>query len=1299
MADINTEISEKADDFGFSDEQNAAIGYDHLSPAIVTAAAGSGKTTLLVGRIVRLISDMKLNIPADSLVVLTFTRNATKNMRKKLNDAMNKELERLLNSSKEQERYDYLKKQQFLLRHAAISTIDSFCLKIIKENVEAFDLPLNFTIADGAKKVSMQSQAIKATLQDFYGSDFTDEERDALFFSFNFENDNELEKAIMKVSDKLESFPDIEGWIEKAKSVYNDIGTAEKEFLPLLDDYFELKVGQAVKYAERYTTEDIVSCLEDEITEKLAPLEEKESSGKKLTQANAKDLPQLREAYNDVLPIIKDYIEFDKKRVSELRRDYEVYKKSPSIANLSVLMANLETSVENQPPYNFNNNGKRFAHRSLFNSIRNSVSDKVNDILKFKVSEEFETSNIAAIRNNLNCFFRLLRIYINYYDLEKRTSGCIDFSDCEREVYNKLRENDGDNEFRAQLSKRFSCIIVDEFQDSNDLQAEIFRLLGDNERLFYVGDVKQSIYSFRGADPFIMADLCKEGSGFKTLPLNKNFRSRIAVINTVNAAFNGLMTAKYGGVDYSKGHELRHGSDLPEPDNKELYNSEIHLLKGIKQAESENDEDDRDMTMPRYVAKRIQELHDDEGFLISDGKDEKKNFIYRRAEYSDFIILLRKKKKIDCYRKALSEIGISSTAPKASNLFETDEVLLVCNYLKIIDNPRLNEEMLKVLMSPIYRFTAEEVAQIKMGILGLEGLSEKQLKQIAKAYKRRSFYTCITDCMEQKAKCGKDVLKVKRNISSKLERFINDLKSFRYFMNSNSPDALISKVYEDTELIAVVSAFEDSAGRVENIRRLQKIASDYEARSGGSLGDLLRYIDRARENASSGVEEAARPEIAANSVRIMTYHGSKGLEAPVCIMSELHKKLNGKDYTANLLISFEHFMAMKSTAVKNRRITKPLAHHAIGRFLRERLIGDELRLLYVAMTRAREKLIMVSTINNDEKDIRKYVNAERVDPDLHDEVYEESVPFKYVLKTLLQYAEDIDDESDTIDLGDTDCKISVVNVAKDSSSEAESESTDDDSKEEDEGSEEDNEPVTLEDNAVSEEEVARLTALIKQKYAHLPDTEQQAKFTATELAHNKSAKPVSLTKPVFARDNKITGVEKGNAYHHCMQHIPLDCVKPDNDLEDATKIVETALDRLVAEKKITEDERSIVEPFRVAKFFTNELGRRMSAAYTKDPQNVKREQSFYAEVNGKDVRQDYDGNISIQGQIDMYFVENGEIVVVDYKSDTLENLSKEINSYKFQVEIYMKILKKLTGINVKEMYLYAFLADRELKIE
>lgn len=1254
-----------------STAQLAAAEHDHTKPAIVTAAAGSGKTTLLIERIIRLLSDRELDIPADSIAVMTFTRNATKNMREKLNRALTEKINSLAESASvdDRELHDYLKQQMFALRQASISTIDAFCLRVIKENAEAFDLPLSFTIADGAKKAAMQLQAMRAAMQEFYGDAFTDEERSALFFSFSFEDDTALEKAVLALSEKLLSCPDPERWMNETPEVYKDIKSAEEHFLKYLGKHIDLCVRRAELSVNKYSVEEIYDRLSEEVAEKRANTKGKNAS--------------LDTMENDVLPSIKKYIVYDEKRIETLSDDYKAYKTAPTIKALGKMMKNLEDNSAD-PPDRYSRNGNNYLYKKLFNKTVKTVDEAVSKLLDIKADDELEENALHDIRRAMMSFFRLVRIFSEFYRLEKMTSGCIDFSDCERELYNKLSENGGENDFRRQLAQRFRCVIVDEFQDSNHIQSEIFRLLGE-DRLFYVGDVKQSIYSFRGADPYIMADLCDDPeSPFEVLKLNTNYRSRIDVINTVNAAFSGIMTREFGGVDYADNNGLNLGSDLPEPQNKELYSSELFLLSNAKK-ETDDDENDKDMMLPRFTAERIRELCSNEDFLIADGKDENDEYKFRRAVYSDFIILLRTKGKIECYRKALAELGIPSATAKGSNLFEADEVRMIYSFLKVIDDPLLDEDMLKVLMSPIYRFSAEDIAQLKMGILGIIGLPDDKLREIASSYKRRSLYSCIGDCMSQRARLGKNKIDVTRKISPKLARFFSDLRSFRYHMSSSSLDDLVRKIYEDTDLTAIVAAFEDSAGRVANVRRMQRLASDFEARGGGNLADFLRFLDRARENSGKGIEEAALPVSSANAVRIMTFHASKGLEAPVCIMSELQNKMNVSDYSGNLLADFTGGMAMQHIDVKHRRKSKTLPYRALSRFIRERQLGDELRLLYVAMTRAQEKLIMISSINGDNFDkLNETVNGDTIDPDLHDAVYDTVVPFSCVMNSLLQHAPMIDANTKQFTLEGIGCRVTALNIGEKANEVTDNAVADDDE--------------ATPEFTFTEEEASFISRLINQKYSHIRDTEQQAKYTTTELAHKRSAKPISLTKPNFALGGAVSGVEKGNAYHHCMQRFPLDRVKADMCSEKVLEAVRKTLDELEQTRMITSEERRIVEDFHVAKFFTSDLGRRMLRAFAENPKNVRREQSFYAEMNGTEVRRDYDGTISIQGQIDMYFIEDGGIVVVDYKSDTLENLAKEQQSYEFQVEIYTKILGKLTGMNVKEMYLYAFLADKEMKI-
>lgn len=1220
-------------------DQQRAVEYTHEQPAVVTAAAGSGKTTLLVERVIRLLSDRSLDIKADTLCVMTFTRNATKSLREKLNKAIADRIGELTeeNSDEAVEERAYLSEQIFALRQACISTIDSFCLKMIRENAEIFDLPINFTIADAAKKAALQSQAMKLAMQDMYNDGltgdnaFSDEERRTLFYTFDFENDHILEVNIMNTAEELSTYADADNWLRRAESVYDSIENLESEYIGSIEETLSVKVKCLRKTAEQY--ENVRRDLIPEIREILDGLEPNSKNRSKIASAN--------KLLNEIAPTIFDYIEEDLRRLDVIEKSFKALSDKPSLETLSDFFA----AVKKENPVSVDSRGgSSTVTRKLFTGTKNKFKETIESILGDAVEEQTERKTFPTQRVAVRAFIRLLRVYRNYLAELKRLSGCVDFSDCELILLEKLSS---DENFRDQLSGRFGCIIVDEFQDTNDIQAEIFRLLG-NGRLFYVGDVKQSIYAFRGGNPAIMAAL--SASGFEELPLNINYRSRQAVIDTVNAAFSGLMTSEYGGVDYTNGHQLSLGADYPEipEEHRAEYSSEICLLDTKESAE-----DDKDMAQARFVAAKIKSLHDSEHFLV-----KKKNGM-ARCEYSDFAILLRTKSKIPLYRKALEELGISSAAPKGRNFLDSEEIALVVNYLKIIDNPLKNEEMLKVLMSPIYRFSAEEIAQLKLGTLGIpeDALTEKQARSVIKKCKKYSLYNCVRVC-SQALELGEyddnENGNVDRAVDPKLKRFNEDLDSFRFCNSSGSLSDLIRKVYEDTEVTSVVAAFENSAQRVSNVRALQRLAADFVSRDGGNLSDFLRFLDRARDNSSSSIEEASRPEIDGDTVQIMTFHGSKGLEVPVCIMAELQSIMNKSDYSGTLLVNRNKYIALKSVDVKKRLRTSTFAYKSISNFIKKKLCGEELRLLYVAMTRAQEKLIMVGGFDTS-------AVSDKFDPDISEAVFDKSSPFKWVLASLMRYAPE--DKRDDFMLDGIDCRVRAVKT---------------------DGAAPVIESAAEEQFDVSDEEAEKLRALMNERYPYADETRQQAKFTVTELAHQTSVRPVNLIKPSFASGGKPSGTEKGNAYHHTMQFIPLDRL---GDFSD--EAVAAAIAELEENGKITKREAEIVEPAHIAEFFRGELGRRMLNSL-----EIRREQPFYAEICGRDVGQNYDGRISVQGQIDLYFVEEDGIVVVDYKSDTVKNLEEERENYAKQVKIYSKILPEFTGKPIKEMYLYAFLADK-----
>lgn len=1218
--------------------QQAAVDFSHTEPAVVTAAAGSGKTTLLVQRVIRLLSDPALGTKADTIAIMTFTRNATNSLRVKLNDALNKRLDELSGKPDSQSERNWLSEQIFALRQAYISTIDAFCQKIIRENPESFDLPINFTIADTPKKTSMQIAAINAAMQDFYDDNadnpFTKNQRETLFFTFNFEDDEDLRTSVITTAEALSSYANAEKWLDDALNAYMDVPNLEKQYLGVYIEAIGFYTRKLKYHTDVY--EIVIEKLEDFVRE---------------TEANGKSDSALKTLKEEIIPYIQNYADYDRRRLELVTEKYTELKQNPRIAALTDLVVSLG-DFEAPPEEVSMRKGKKNPYKSVFSSTRAGFNETVKEILNLAVDEEFEKSSFEVQKTAINAFIRLLRLYRGYYGEIKKSSGSIDFSDCELLLLEKLN----DEGFRKQIAGRFSCVIVDEFQDSNDIQAEIFRKIGDG-KLFYVGDVKQSIYAFRGANPEIMARLCGGADGFTPLPLNRNYRSRKSVIDTVNYAFSGLMTPEYGGVEYdNKTNMLVLGADFPD-EGSPKYNSEIHVLSF-----KENNDG---MAQARFVAKRIKELHDDPDFLVTKtNKSGNKELV--RPAYSDFIILMRTGTHFENYRKALRELGIGAAVPKGKNLLDAEEIRLVLSFLRVVDNPMRNEELLNVMMSPIFRFTPEEMGEIRLGTMGLtENIPDNTLNKISSAMKKYSLYRCAQLCAEPleigKYIEGEDAV-VQREKSTKLIHFLEKIRGFRDLKSASSVYRLIRQIYEETDLIYIVAAYEDNAARVANIRQLLEIAANFEESDGGGLSDFLRFLERASESLSgNAVEEASRPEEQSDSVAIMTFHGSKGLEAPVCVLAELQSQLNDKDFSKTLLINRDNYMALKYTDIKKRVKRDTMAYGALRHIIRKKQCGEELRLLYVAMTRAQEKLIMVGKIGKSDltaqpDDIEPFPGGNFLG----------SIPFKWVLLRLMSYYDE-----DSGSFNGFPCELSfdtIENVPPEKLS-AETKEFD-----------------------VSDDEVERLCAIMNRNYKFDADTRQQSKLTVTQLAHMDDKTPVLLTTPSFI-ERGPTGAERGNAYHHCMEFFPIDKII-DANTNDYTQIVEFALDEMAEKHLISMRERDIVNIDNIVRFFSGKLGQRMLKS-----ECIRREEPFYAEINGTALNLDYDGDLSIQGRIDMYFVEDGELVIVDYKSDSVTNLEKEKENYARQVTIYGQVLPKLKGMPIRAIYLYAFTTGKAIEIQ
>lgn len=1258
----------------FTPQQKAAINAPHDRSAIVTAAAGSGKTTLLVERMIRLLSDKELDIHGDSLAVMTFTRNAAASLRKKLIGKLSERVKAIRAAGDPDGIADTLSERLFELRSAAIGTIDSFCISILRENAQVFNLPVGFSIAGSAKLFSMKNAAMQKTMQQLYSDDFfSAEERAAVFYTFSFENDDALRDAITDIAEKVSGYADRDTWLDECAERYSSLDA-------LLEKPIKAAValiGAAIAECESIPAEyaDTIKAYESE---------------KKADPAIAQQM--------------RDYAAGDLDYLTRVKSAYKTLCKTPSAENLAELYA--QAMQLNPCPLPKKENRSK-AHTQLTKQAKRFTLPKAFTDNIFVCDEEQRI--LSQQQMTIKSLTRLVRAYLDEYRSIMHTKGCLDFAECEYLLLSKLRT---DEVFRGQLSARFSCVIVDEFQDSNDIQAEIFRLIANGKNdLFYVGDVKQSIYAFRGGNPKIMERLCstpkrlspapavkptaikgdparyvRENPAFSVIPLNKNFRSRAAVIDSVNAVFSGVMTRRYGGVDYAAGSQLELGAACPQLSNPQDYRTEINLLRCADG--TDDDSSVKTLCQARYVAGRIKEMLDT-GFQVTDGD------VMRPAKPSDFGILLPKNNHMTIYRDALAEFGIPSVIPKSGSFLQSEEISLLLDLLTVIDDPMRDEELIRVLMSPVFDMSAEEAAQLRLGILGLplDDIGE-DLSPIARHVRGRSLYGCVTFCSrELTCENGSDELKalcerlrekgVKRAVSPLLQDFNEKLQALRFFMSGSSIDALITKVCDDTELYNIICTYEGSRQRLANIRLLIKYAEDFEASDGGTLSDFLRFISKLD---SRTLDAAGAPENASSAVRLMTFHGSKGLEMPVCFLSDLESRINISESSGQYLISHDDGISLRFVNISERYQTDTFAYKYHQNRIKKRIYGEQLRLLYVALTRAQDKLIVTSIYNSKAAGLKAKLDSPEA-------IVDGIVPIKWLTRSLLRDT----DGAALKDIDNSEATLSQIAIGSHTLiqliTEDEALIPEDVCEDEEERESSHEEEITA-DPAL----VEQITAQLKQVYPHAQETTLQAKYTVTELAHSAdpNAMMVYLNMPSFARGNSPTGKEVGDAYHHFMEHCPLERFTQGASQD----MIAQTIDELCDSGLLTAAEGDILHSARrgciknLCAFFESAIGKRALANVSA----VFRETPFYAELPAQKLGLTGERLVCIQGRTDMYFVENGGITLIDYKSDTQENLEKELDSYCRQLESYMEILPQVTGLPVRELYIYSFSLGKEIDV-
>ena len=1256
----------------WTDEQLLAIETRGKN-LLVAAAAGSGKTAVLVERIIKIITDDNNPVDIDKLLVVTFTNAAASEMRERIGDAISKKLEEMPDSK-------MLQRQLALLNKSNITTIHSFCLDIIKNNFHLIDLDPGFRIGDETECTLIKQDVLIELFEDKY--DKEDEGFLNLIEAYCTNRDDErLKEIVLKLYNFSMSGPWPSVWLrEKAQEFnINSLDELEKaSWYKVLKESLYLDLNNAKNGLD----EAIKICEEDsDLAPYLLNLKPELNGIENAINSLNLNLEQIYKAIKDIefayrIKTVKKGLgdELDKKKVKSLRDD--VKKK--------------------------------------INQIKGGV---------FSVSLDETLNGIKNMYPIIKSLTELVIEFSDRYVKKKMERVILDFNDLEHLCLKILTCNDENGEVYAssvaqKFREKFEEVLVDEYQDSNNVQETIISMVSrkdlDNPNVFMVGDVKQSIYRFRQAKPELFLEKYnsyseEDNKKNRKIMLYKNFRSREEVIKGVNFIFKSLMSKTVGELDYTDKEALNLGASYDEINKDNVYFQdnefidldkievsgalELHILDKSSDFEYEkneiNDEDDKEndneedlsavAIEARIIAKRIKELinpSDGKCFMVFDKNLNR----YRKITYKDIVILLRSTKNwADTIVEELSFGGIPVYADINTGYFQTIEIRTIMSLLHIIDNPMQDIYTIASMRSPIFAFTSEELADIR--ILNRDNYFYLNVKDIAE------------DVYDER---------INKSLKDKCVYFIEKIGSWREKSLYMPIDEFLWYLYSDTSYYGYVGAMVNGIQRQANLRILFQRAKQYEQTSFKGLFNFINFINKLRK--SSGDLGTAKI-LGENEdvVRIMSIHKSKGLEFPVVFLSGCGKQFNLRDINDSLLFHEELGIGADCIDIKKRIRYTTLQKYAIKKKFELETLSEEMRILYVALTRAKEKLIITGSSYNLQKDIDACYKAgvKGFNKVIPSELLKQKSYLKWIMTALIKHKDgDIlrQGKNEFVEISD-DLSSWKINFHKKSDFGTENV--------EDSIEKKNISILSLNYSNFEVDEEIRKRLEFRYKYRDVcsvpsnisvSDIKKAEEEIFEPQAENLFSEEKNRKKPKFIMEEKgLSKAEKGTAMHFVMQKLDLNKVNLLNEIKEQIK-------NMFEKGLITKDEEESINIFKIQKFFKSNLGQRLLKAY-KENKQVFRELPFITEIPVKRIEKDLidkifnNEKLRLQGIIDCFFEEDDGIVLLDYKTDYVENgKEKEIlDKYRVQIDLYTETLERVIGKKVKERYLYLFGIDKEVK--
>jgi len=1171
----------------------------------------------------------------DKMLIVTFTNAAASEMRERILEAIYKKIE-------ENPEDIHLQKQITLLNKSSICTIHSFCLDVIRNYFYEIDIPANFQIGDSSEMELLKQE----TLEDLFEEKYILKDKDFLKLVdtyANYRGDEDLKELILKIHNQIQSNPFPKEWLEEKVEMFNLKEKLEEDFSKTIWGKLILKE------------------LLEEIIENRLKLEK--------IYANLKKYPEL-EKY--ALTILNDKEQLEKIEKTLNNKDNTWQKLYIELQELKFEKWPTDRKVN-------------IEYKNEAKEMRDKIKKSINNIFQKTMIYSSKEAN-ETIYEMYEILTKLKKLVIEFEDKfsnKKKEKNRIDFHDIEHFALKILVQKDEEGKVEPtkvakELQEKFEEIAIDEYQDSNLVQEYILNSVSNKNNIFMVGDIKQSIYRFRQARPELFLEKYRNYSNIeesktienlsttqkgqmsqretspkecgKKIKLFKNFRSRQEVLNLCNWVFQEIMSEKLGDVEYNKEEYLNLGANY---ENEEDTLPELHILDLAKkeddiwkQEDEEIEEEneykilEKNVEEAKIVANRIEQLFK-QNYMVYDKKLGK-----RKLEYRDIAILLRSTANTaPIYEKELSSRNFPVFCDTSSEYLESSEIQTILALLKIIDNPMQDIPLVHIMRSPIGNFTDNELVEIR--------LSDN------KGY----FYEALL----------KKRLGANEEFRKKIDNFLSLIEKFRQEEKQIPLNELIWKIYSDTNYYNYVGLLNNGGLKQANLKMLFERAKQYESASFKGLYNFIHFIERLRLS-SQDLSSAKIVGQNDNVIRIMSIHKSKGLEFPVVFLCNTGKLFNKQDLNDSILIHQDLGFGPKYIDALERIEYPTLAKEAIKLKLETELISEEMRVLYVALTRAKEKLIITGTT----KDYNK-LSKEKQDMI---SLYNNSGKEKIEERLLKKYTSYLDWLTLLILKNPKQEKINlyVHNLKENEQLKVEKEQ------------------IKRQERVQNKEEIEKIKKELEWKYEYIISTQIPTKTSVSKLKEEKNKELIEVELdelfnkkkeqhmqiPKFAskEKEKISSARKGTLVHLCIQ-------KLDSNKEYTIEDLQILIQNLVNKEIILKEEAEVIPLVALQNYLKSDIWQELKTA-----KEIHKEEPFYLELPASRVNKDYpeDDNILLQGIMDLYYInKNDELVLVDYKTDYVEKNEEQklIEKYEEQLKLYEEALEKALNRKVNKAIIYS----------